>query len=319
MLSRPSIAITMGDPAGIGPELAIRAAAAFANQADITVYGADPLLSETAFRLLGTHSVKICVTGQLSGTDFIPGKDQSICGLAALAALDRATDDALVGQIDAIVTAPMSKCAVNMAGIPFQGHTERIAERCGVSDFAMMQSAESIMYVTFVTTHIPLSTVSGALTVDRIVSVIKMLERARREDGVTHPRIAVAALNPHAGEGGYLGGEEKLVIEPAIRECREAGIDVHGPVVPDVLFIPAVLKQYDGAVCMYHDQGHIPFKMTAFDCGVNSTLGLPIIRTSPDHGTAYDLIEKEISPNTGSLFAAVRAAIRRAEFRRSRT
>lgn len=318
MTSLPVIALTMGDPAGIGPWLCLRAARKFADRARIVVYGAQPLLAELHAKIMPEFEIEIKATGHLSSRDFVAGEDQAVCGKSALDTLDAAVQDALAGTVDAIVTAPMSKRAVNMAGVAFQGHTERIAEACGVEKFAMMQSAEDLR-VGFVTTHIPLRDVSENLSIRRVVDVIQMSADAARADGITNPRVAVAALNPHAGEGGFLGNEEIEIIAPAIETAVACGIRAEGPCVPDVLFIPAVRKQYDAIVSMYHDQGHIPFKMLAFDRGVNSTLGLPIIRTSPDHGTAYDLVRNGATPDTGSFDAAVETAIRRSIFRRSGT
>lgn len=310
----PKIAITIGDAAGIGPELAVLAAVHFRSEAEIILYGPYPFTKTVCERFAPGIPIARVQTGLLSKTDFIPGKDQAVCGKAALDALDQAVKDVLSGKADAIVTAPMSKHAVNLAGIPFQGHTERIAAACAVDSFAMMQSSGSLR-VAFATTHIPIREVSQALSPERISAVIRMLHETLRLEGISDPLIGVAALNPHGGEGGFLGNEEEEIIRPALEAVQRSGIRVEGPLVPDVLFIERVRIRYDGIVSMYHDQGHIPFKMLAFETGVNSTLGLPIIRTSPDHGTAYDLIHANLRPNTGSLFAAVSTAIKRAENR----
>ena len=177
----------------------------------------------------------------------------------------------------------------------------------------MLQSTGNLR-VIFATTHIPLRDVSRKLTQDRIVTVAKLLDAAIREEGIASPKLAAAALNPHAGENGCMGDEEAATVVPALEELRSAGVDIDGPYPPDVLFIERIRSKYDGLVAMYHDQGHIPVKMLAFDSCVNSTLGIPIIRTSPDHGTAFDIAWKGVA-DTGSFFSAIRLALRRAAHR----
>ena len=178
----------------------------------------------------------------------------------------------------------------------------------------MMQSAGKLR-VIFVTTHIALKDVSAHVTQERIVEVAKLVEEAAKAEGAEHPRIAVAGLNPHAGENGHMGTEDETVVKPAIRKLKESGMDVSGPYPSDTLFIDSIRNTFDGIVSMYHDQGHIPFKMLAFDKGVNSTMGLPIIRTSVDHGTAFEIAWKGVA-DTGSLEAAIHTAIKRANAKR---
>jgi len=312
MTRRPLLALTFGDPVGIGPELAVKAAAdpALQQTAELILYGCPEIIRAAAARFTPGFTPSINPVGALTMDSFQPGELNPECGLAAMHAVTTAVEDALARRVDGIVTAPMNKAAVNRAGVAFTGHTELIAEMCGVKDYAMMQSAGGLR-VVFVTTHIALAKVASAVTAERIIRVAQLLNDVCRREGVAAPRLAAAAINPHAGENGYMGTEDETVTKPALAAIRNQGIEIDGPFPPDTLFIPSTLQRYDGIVSMYHDQGHIPFKMLAFDRGVNSTLGLPIIRTSPDHGTAFE-IAWQGKANTGSLFAAVRLAARRA-------
>ena len=293
----PKIALTAGDPAGIGPELAVKTAVSpeWNNRARFVIYGEVTVLEEAARRWSDGKVTEIRSAGSLPFGS---------------------VRDALSGEVDAIVTAPMNKYAVNLAGIPFTGHTERIAELCGCSNYVMMQSSGALRMV-FVTCHIPLAEVPSRAVKSEIVRVTRLLDEAVRAEGIASPKLAMAAINPHAGENGCMGVEDERETKPAIAELRAAGIDVDGPFPPDTLFFESTRSRYDGLVTMYHDQGHIPFKMLAFESGVNSTLGLPVIRTSPDHGTAFDIAWRGIA-DEGSFHAAVDLAIRRAIRRRER-
>ena len=310
------IALTMGDPAGIGPEIVVKAAVdqELCALADMIIYGSEDVINQAAKHFTPHARLNIVDTCDLLFNEVPPGKIDAACGLAAHDAVIIATRDALMGTVDAIVTAPMNKASVNSAGIPFTGHTELIAELCKCSHFAMMQSAGDLR-VAFVTTHIPLSEVADAVTENRIIDVAHLLEEAVKSEGIKHPKLAAAALNPHAGENGYMGKRDEEVVKPALEKLRSDGISIDGPFPPDTLFIESTRKQYDGVLSMYHDQGHIPFKMLAFDRGVNSTLGLPIIRTSVDHGTAFEIAWQGIA-DTGSLFAAIKLAVTRASNRK---
>lgn len=314
---RPILALTMGDPAGIGPDIAVRVAAdpELARIAEIIIYGSSDILKAACdLRGVPSKSININKIGAMRFSDMTPGANAAECGIEALNAVEKATKDAIRGEVDAIVTAPMSKASVNLGGISFTGHTEFIAELCGVeeTDFVMMQSADTLR-VVFATTHIPLVDVVSNLSIERILKVAKLLNSAILAEGIIAPRIALAAINPHAGEDGYMGLEDEKITKPALNAIREANIDVEGPFPSDTLFIDSTLAKFDGVVAMYHDQGHIPFKMLAFDRGVNSTLGLPIIRTSVDHGTAFDIAwKKSVVPDLGSLQAAIRLAAKRA-------
>ena len=310
----PRIALTMGDPAGIGPEIAVRLARAVSagkvSPADVAVYGAPDVVEEAARRFAPGFTPRTVACSDLGFSQIRPGKLDARCGLAALECFRTATLDAIAGKVDAIVTCPINKAAVNLAGIPFTGHTELLASLCGVRDFVMMQSAGELR-VVFVSTHIPLAQVPSAVTFDRIVTVTRLLRDAIVAEGIVHPKIAVAALNPHAGENGNMGKEDETVVKPAVRALAEEGFSIEGPFPPDTLFIESIRSKFDGIVSMYHDQGHIPFKMLAFDRGVNSTLGLPVIRTSVDHGTAFEIAWKGAA-SIGSLTAAYELARKRA-------
>ena len=314
----PKIAFTMGDPAGIGPEIIVRMLEArpeCAQRAELLIYGIPSVMEEAVRRFCRKPlpPFKMVAATTVAVKHVFDGRLDPLCGLAAYQTVVRAAKDALAGQIDAIVTAPVHKAAVCLNGIPFTGHTELIAEICGVKDFAMMQSAGNLR-VAFVTTHIALAQVSAACTFDRIVRTALLLRDAVRAEGIPVPRIGVAAVNPHAGEHGNMGREEEETVKPAVHRMNELGMIAEGPIPPDTLFIDSSRKRFDGIVSMYHDQGHIPFKMLVFDRGVNSTLGLPIIRTSVDHGTAFD-IAGQGSADFGSLSEAFEIACRRAAAR----
>ncbi len=313
---KPLLALTMGDPAGIGPELAVKAAADPGLQriADMVIYGCPDVVAVAAGRFTPDFSPAIKPTGDLKFSAVNQGHNDPVCGLAAMDAVVAATEDALQRRIDGMVTMPMNKASVNLAGVKFTGHTELIAEMCGVDDYAMMQSSGNLR-VAFVTTHIPLADVCRCATHLRIVEVAHLLNNVCLAEGIKQPKLAAAAINPHAGENGYMGREDEEVVKPALDFLRREGVDIAGPFPPDTLFIKSTLDKFDGVLSMYHDQGHIPFKMLAFETGVNSTLGLPIIRTSPDHGTAFE-IAWQGKADCRSVFAAVRAAAVRAAAKR---
>ncbi len=315
-MTMPILALTMGDPAGIGPELLARAVAepTFAGRMSFALYGAPRVLEAALAKVVPAVEYRIVETTRLAPGEFAVGRADRACGQAAYDTVVAATMDCLARKNDAIVTAPVNKYAVNLAGIEFSGHTELIAELCGVQDFAMMQSAGKL-HVAFVTTHIALKRVPEFATLERIAKVVELLDGVLREEGVARPHLAVAAINPHAGENGCMGDEDERVVKPAIAALQARNFDLTGPFPPDTLFIASTLERFDGIISMYHDQGHIPFKMLAFDRGVNSTLGLPIVRTSPDHGTAFEIAGRDIA-NPGSFFAAVELAWTRAVHRK---
>jgi 4-hydroxythreonine-4-phosphate dehydrogenase len=295
----PRLGISLGDPAGIGPEVVVRALAARSDRSDcdVTVFG-DRGVLERAARIAGVvlpaHATVVPVTALDLGA-VTPGVPNELAGRAQVAYLEAATRAVMAGETSALVTAPISKEWAGRAGFAFPGHTEYLAARAGVDDFAMMLAGPSLR-VTVVTGHIAFHDVPAALSVESIARTAVLTARALRRDfGLRRPRVAVAGLNPHAGEAGKFGDEEARLVTPAIERARqrllEAGVDaeVSGPHVPDVVFRRAVMGELDGVVALYHDQGLIPIKLLHFDEAVNVTLGLPFVRTSPDHGTAYDI------------------------------
>jgi 4-hydroxythreonine-4-phosphate dehydrogenase len=290
------IGISLGDPAGIGPEVVARALAE-RREVAVIVFGDSGVLTRAAAvtGVAPPPSASIREVTHLSAEDVVPGRPNDLSARAQVAYLEAATHAALRGEIAALVTAPISKEWAARAGFAFPGHTEYLAEAAGVSEFAMMLAGPSLR-VTVVTTHLALRDAVAALSIGRIASAIMLTARSLRDGfGVALPRVAVAGLNPHAGEAGRFGDEESRLVLPAIAEAQRhlaaAGVAarVSGPHVPDAVFRQAASGAFDAVVALYHDQGLIPIKMLHFDEAVNLTLGLPFVRTSPDHGTAYDI------------------------------
>ena len=317
----------MGDPAGVGPEicLALLRSTYALSECVPLVFGNADVLRRVAGVLGQEFSTRVIPYREWNGTSSegpavihfaepaLPGLEggtiSAETGRAACAYVHAAIDVALAGGVGAITTGPINKEALSLAGIRFPGHTEIFAARTQAARSCMMQYSEDIT-CTFVTTHVGYLEVPALLTEARIVDVIELTAEALLRIRGTPPRLLVCGLNPHAGEHGLFGNrEEERIIAPAIAIARARGMDVDGPVPPDTAFIPARRREYDAVVCMYHDQGHIPLKALAFDSAVNTTLGLPIIRTSVDHGTALDIAWQGVA-STGSLFAAVRLAVK---------
>lgn len=296
MSGRKPIAISLGDPAGIGPEIVVRALAE-RREANVVVFGDEGVLTRAA-KVAGVAApggARVHAVSTLRPDEITPGQPNDASGRAQLAYLTAATDAALAGEVSALVTAPISKEWIARAGFTFPGHTEYLASRAGVREFAMMLAGPSLR-VTVATTHIPLRDVPRLLTADGTASAIWLTAQALvRNFGIAHPRVAVAGLNPHAGEAGRFGDEEVRLVRPGIEMARkrisDTGLtaEISGPLVPDSVFRQAARGEFDAVVALYHDQGLIPFKLLHFDDGVNLTLGLPFVRTSPDHGTAYDI------------------------------
>jgi 4-hydroxythreonine-4-phosphate dehydrogenase len=296
MPGRKPIAISLGDPAGIGPEIVARALAE-RPEANVIVFGDAGVLARAAKTagVAAPAGAHIRAVTSLRPAEVTPGQPSDASGRAQLAYLTAATDAALAGEVSALVTAPISKEWIARAGFEFPGHTEYLASRAGVREFAMMLAGPTLR-VTVATTHVPLRDVPRLLTVDGIASTIWLTAEAlARRFGIAAPRIAVAGLNPHAGEAGRFGDEEERVVRPAIEKARDRiaasgfPVTISGPLVPDSVFRQAAHGEFDAVVALYHDQGLIPLKLLHFDDGVNLTLGLPFVRTSPDHGTAYDI------------------------------
>jgi len=306
MMRKPRIAVTMGDPAGIGPEVVVKALAdpGIADLADWIVVG-DAVVARRASSLTGLD-LRAELSGQSQLSDengFEFGKLDAACGRAGLHYVKSATEMCLRGEADAMVTAPLNKEAVALSGVQFSGHTEYIAELCGNSDSRMLLVSERLR-VVHVSTHIALRQ-ACELKTDRIIRTIELGDQALRLLGFSAPRIAVCGLNPHAGEHGLFGTEDEEAIVPAIRAARAIGIHCDGPHAGDTVFLAAVKGRYDLVVAMYHDQGHIPMKLLDFDRGVNVSIGLPVIRTSVDHGTAFDIAGKN-QANPESMMCALR-------------
>jgi 4-hydroxythreonine-4-phosphate dehydrogenase len=285
------LAVTMGDANGVGPEILVRAVADGALAGEYTVYG-DMSALRLAAEALGLErvlgSIPFVDLGLLSRDDLSPGTVDGAVGAAAVDYVERAARDALSGLVTAVVTLPLNKEASRVRRPAFSGHTEFIAGICGDPPVTMMLASDRLI-VTHVSTHVPLSEAIARVRTPRIVEVIRLTHDAVRRLR-PRARIAVAGLNPHAGEHGAFGDEDDAQIAPAVAQARDAGIDAHGPEPGDTVFYNAVHRdRFDAVVCMYHDQGHIPMKTLDFDGGVNVTLGLPIVRTSVDHGTAYDI------------------------------
>jgi 4-phospho-D-threonate 3-dehydrogenase / 4-phospho-D-erythronate 3-dehydrogenase len=316
------LAITMGDASGVGPEIVVRRAAAGQLDDDVVVYGEIEVLRAGAALLsldLVLHVIddpserradglNVIDTGMLTADDFAPGQLSAAAGAASRAAVLAATHAAIDRRVAGIVTMPMNKEATQLTDPTFVGHTELIAATCGVSRYSMMLAAGELA-VTHVSTHVSLQEAIRRVTTERVADVIELTDATLRAF-IDRPRIAVCGLNPHAGEHGLFGDEDALHIVPAIEAAQAAGIDASGPHPADTVFHQAVhRKRYDAIVCMYHDQGHTPMKLLAFESGVNITIGLPIVRTSVDHGTAFDIAWQGVA-FTESLDHALRWARR---------
>ena len=302
----PAIGVTMGDPSGIGPEIILRS---FMNssirKARVIVIG-DYSVMLTAFKMLNIDSfvlkkvaaVKECIFSDeilnildlqlINIGELQYGKVQSVAGNAAFECIRMAVDLVKNREIDAIVTAPLNKEALHLAGHKYPGHTEILASLSGTKDYAMMLY-NSKLKVIHVFTHISLLEAVRGLKGERIEKTVELADAVMKKLGIVRPVIAVAGINPHAGENGIFGDEEIREIIPAVKNLRAKGFIVEGPMPPDTVFLQAVQGKYDIVVAMYHDQGHIPLKLLGFDSGVNVTLGLPFIRTSVDHGTAFEI------------------------------
>jgi 4-hydroxythreonine-4-phosphate dehydrogenase len=315
-----TIALTMGDPAGIGPEIVLKALAdpEVAPLANWIVVG-DPRVFEMAERMTGLHlaPAQLIAVGDLGDIgDFSFGRLDARCGQAAVEYVRIATGMCLRGEADAMVTPPLNKEAVTLSGRRFSGHTEYIAELCGAAESRMLLASERLSTV-HVSTHVPLRQACD-LNTDRIVRTIELGDEAMKLLGFDAPRIAVCGLNPHAGEHGLFGEEDQRFIVPAIQAARAKGIQCSGPHAGDAIFLQASRGGYDLVVAMYHDQGHIPMKLLDFEGTVNISLGIPIIRTSVDHGTAFDIAGKN-QADPRSMKQAMRMAARMAATRHRRT
>ena len=282
---KPRVAITAGDPAGIGPEIASKAAA-------------------------DSRVLAVCepvIYGPASDAVFTPGVLSADAGRAAYDAICKAVRDAQAGIVAAIATAPINKLAFARASLPLTGHTDLLGHLTGSPRVAMMFWSEPLK-VVLATVHVPLAEVPRLMTVDRLTSVIELTARELPRFGISAPRLALAGLNPHAGEDGLLGDEEGRVLKPVVEEMRSRGVDISGPYPGDTVFVRASRGEFDAVIACYHDQGLIPVKLLAFGESVNVTLGLPIIRTSVDHGTAFDIAGKGVADPSSMIAATLLAA-----------
>ena len=323
----PVLGLTMGDPAGIGPEICLRALASpVVRKLCVPVLFGDVAVLERVARAAKIPEAKtpfisiselenflsvvaplIVDCGAIDAAKVKSGKVSAACGRAGYLYIESAINAALAGKIAGVVTAPIHKESLNLSGVKFPGHTEIFTALTRAKRSCMMLHSDKIT-VSMVTTHIGYHEVPKELSVERVLNVIELTAQAMKQILRREPRIGVCGLNPHAGEHGLFGQrEEEKFVEPAVKLARKKKINVFGPLVPDAVFTSDQRKKYDAIVCLYHDQGHIPFKMLAFDTGVNTTLGLPIIRTSVDHGTAFDIAWQGKADAT-SLFSAIKVA-----------
>jgi 4-hydroxythreonine-4-phosphate dehydrogenase len=321
----PPIAVTMGDPSGVGPEIIVKLAADPGRpRATLLVVGDAGALRRAAAQASVNLSIAlvetaaeaadakpgvlaVLQTGAPLPVDLPVGQVDARSGAAAFAYVQKAIDLALAGEARAIVTAPLNKEAMALAGVTYPGHTEILADRCGVKDFAMMLANDELR-VLLVSIHLSLTNAIAAVTPASELRAIRLAHRAGRAFGLERPRVAVAGLNPHAGENGMFGREDLDIIAPAIAAARAEGIDASGPWPGDTVFMRARRGDFDVVVAQYHDQGLIPVKYLGVEQGVNITVGLPFVRTSVDHGTAFDIAGKGLADPT-SLAGALRQAI----------
>jgi 4-hydroxythreonine-4-phosphate dehydrogenase len=322
----PLVAVTMGDPCGVGPEIALAALAHSEVRAACrpVLIGDAGVLEAVSKRLNrplperridSAESAPSLPAGSAALLEIpVDGLDPDRCGLvdgacgrAAYAYVDHAIDKTLDGAFDALATGPIHKEALRAAGVSEPGHTEILARKCGVTDFCMMMYSPRIA-VSLVTIHVPVRAAPDLVTPERIETTIRLTRDALRRVHGREVRLAVCGLNPHAGESGLFGRTDRDIIAPVIEACRRRGYEIEGPLPGDTAFTPRALARYDGYVAMYHDQGLIPFKMLAFDMGVNVTLGLPIVRTSVAHGTAFDIARQGLA-DPRSLVEAIKLAV----------
>ncbi|MBC2580516.1 4-hydroxythreonine-4-phosphate dehydrogenase PdxA [Clostridium sp. DJ247] len=315
------IGITMGDPAGVGAEITLKALSHNTNlKSDYVVFGSYEVMNYYKSMLKITkelnnindlsqfdkNKINIIDVMDLKMVDFQIGKVSAICGDAAFRYIEKAIKYALEGKIKGVVTAPLNKEALHLGGHNYDGHTEIFAKLTETKKYSMMLTSKSLR-VIHVSTHTSLRNACDKVKKDRVLDVIKLANETLIKMGVKEPKIGVAGLNPHAGESGIFGDEDIKEIKPAVEGAEALGIKADGPIPPDTVFLKALKGQYDIVVCMYHDQGHIPLKLLGFDIGVNVTVGLPIIRTSVDHGTAFDIAGKGKAGET-SMIEAMKVA-----------
>ncbi len=307
MSKKPIIGITMGDPNGVGPEIIVKAVSSkeVKDLCEIVIYGDAGIIKKASDN--SVTDLKIVECSDFGLEDLKPSTLDKKAGQASLDYIITAVNSALTNEIDAVVTAPISKESTHLAGSKYPGHTEMLKDLTGADQAVMMFEGQKFK-VMLVTIHEALSNVPKLISKERVLSTIQLTHDSLVNlFKIDDPKIVICGLNPHAGESGAFGKEEIDHIIPAVEEARNKGINIEGPLPADTLFYYANQGKWDAVVAMYHDQGLIPFKMISFDDGVNITLGLPIIRTSPDHGTAFDIAWKGIA-NPSSMIAAIKVA-----------
>ena len=325
MNNAPIIAITIGDPAGIGPEVTAKAL-----MQDKVRKSCRPLIvgdvgvMQRAAELVGApftfHAVAeasaarydpqapdVLDLGNADVATWQPGQVSASAGRAAVDYIERAVELAKSGQVDALATGPINKAALKAAGIPFIGHTELLADMLGEERVTTMLATDGLA-VVHVTRHVPMAQVAGLVTLNNVLETIRLTDVGLKQMGIAQPRIAVAALNPHGGDEGLMGREEIEAIGPAVEAARADGIDASGPIPADSVFFRAIRDEFDVVVAMYHDQGHIPIKTHGFERSITVTLGLPVVRTSVDHGTAFDIAWKGVASEDSMVEAICLAA-----------
>lgn len=325
MSRRPIVAVTMGDPAGVGPEVAARAltrAEVWERCRPLVVGDAGVMRKAVALIAapLAIHAIAdpaearfdsaapdVLDLANVDPAALEPGQVSAAAGQAAVEYVERAVRLAQEGQVDAIATGPINKAALQAAGVPYVGHTELLAALTGEARVTTMLATTDLR-VVHVTRHLPLAQVATHITQEAVLETIRITDEGLRRMGFSRPRLAVAALNPHGGDGGLLGREEIEAIAPAVEAARAAGIEASGPIPADSVFFRAIRGEFDAVVAMYHDQGHIPVKTHGFERSVTVTLGLPLVRTSVDHGTAFDIAWKGAANEESMVEAILLAA-----------
>ena len=310
------IGITMGDPGGIGPEVILKALTSpeIRAAANYVVIGSEKVLSNISDRAL-TDNISVLDLDNFTVNNATIHKPLPESGKASVEYILKGLDLTLNGKMDALVTAPISKEAIKLAGFDYAGHTELLKEKTAVENVVMFMIGKGLR-VAFVTTHLAVNEIAGSINQENVFSTIQITATGLKTFfGIDQPKIAVCGLNPHCGDGDRFGTEERDIIIPAIERAQKMGIDCHGPLSADTVFNKALNGEFDIVVVQFHDQGAIPIKMHAFDSGVNITLGIPVIRTSPTHGTAFDIAGKGIA-DPGSMKEAIKTAVMMAETRK---
>ncbi|GBR52641.1 pyridoxal phosphate biosynthetic protein PdxA [Neokomagataea thailandica NBRC 106555] len=331
-MTKAPLALTLGDPAGIGPELTVSAWEILKNTEHCFFWLGDPTLLDGVIptqlisapeEAAGVFATALPVLPIYCPVTIVPGQPTPSNAPAVIESIRKAVELALTGSASGVVTNPIAKHILAESGFPHPGHTEFLAQLCSVSGQEIMMLASPELRVVPVSIHVSLQNAIHSLTAERIITVTRIANKALTQDfGLKNPKLAIAGLNPHAGESGLMGHEEHSIIIPAINALKEEGIDAQGPYPPDTMFAAHARTQYDAAICMYHDQGLIPLKTLDMTQGVNITLGLPIVRTSPDHGTAFDIAQPLSAPSkkadARSLVAAIRTASKMAHNRKEK-